>query len=401
MLNHVKHGVIEQVPAPRCSVRAFRVFLGLMLFLSTSLQSSVALSKEASEADLKKLKHAISQTQANLKRFRGKESTLTRSLREAEVSIGELSARINQVQTQLQEQQKQLNQLNSKRKKLQQSKKQQEELIGQHIAAAYKLGRQKKLKVLLNQEKPEKLSRAMTYYDYINKARAQHISEYENTLDELDQIEPRIMEAAQALNQSRETLRSEHERLNQQQAQRKIALNGIKHSISGATNRIKRLERDQKELEKLLSAVEETIANIRLPNDYRPFKALQGKLPWPIKGTITNHFGQKRPDSQLRWQGITLVGKEGHQVKAIHHGRVVFADWFIGKGLLIIIDHGSGYMSLYAHNQSLLKEPGEWIAAGESIATVGNSGGLSHAGLYFEIRNKGKPQNPKNWCRKS
>jgi septal ring factor EnvC (AmiA/AmiB activator) len=373
-----------------------------MIFcLAAPFQSQAALNKDASEADLKKLKQAITQTQANLKRFRSKESTLTRSLRKSEVSIGELSARIRQVQSQLHEQQKQLNQLSSKRKELRQSKSEQEKLIGQHIAAAYKLGRQKKLKVLLNQEEPEKLSRAMTYYDYINKARAQQISEYENTLNELDQIEPRIMETAQALNQSRETLSSEHDSLNQQQAQRKIALKEIKHSISGAHNRIKRLERDQKELEKLLSAVEETIANIRLPNDYRPFKALQGKLPWPIKGTITNYFGQRRPDSQLRWQGITLVGKEGHQVKAIHHGRVVFADWFIGKGLLIIIDHGSGYMSLYAHNQSLLKEPGEWIAAGESIATVGNSGGLSHAGLYFEIRNKGKPQNPKKWCRKS
>ena len=133
---------------------------------------------------------------------------------------------------------------------------------------------------------------------------------------------------------------------------------------------------------------------------YQPFGKLKGKLPWPVVGKPSNRFGRYRNGTSLRWQGLTIPSTEGNRVEAIHSGRIVFADWLRGSGLLVIIDHGDGYMSLYAHNQSLLKEIGDWVNPGDTIATVGNSGGQQRSGLYFEIRHNGKPTDPKRWCKR-
>ena len=148
-------------------------------------------------------------------------------------------------------------------------------------------------------------------------------------------------------------------------------------------------------------AVENAVANLKLPNDYRDFAERRGAMSWPAKATVKNMFGRKRNNAGIRWQGSLLEGREGTPIRAIHNGRVVFAEWFRGQGLLIIVDHGDGFMSLYGHNQSLLRETGEWVRAGEPIATLGSSGGRENPGLYFEIRQNGKPVNPAKWCKKS
>jgi septal ring factor EnvC (AmiA/AmiB activator) len=159
------------------------------------------------------------------------------------------------------------------------------------------------------------------------------------------------------------------------------------------------MEQNRKELEKLVAAIEKAVANLEVPDDYQPFKAARGTMPWPIGGKRANSFGRPRNEGKMRWQGVTIPASEGDSVKAIHHGRVVYADWLRGSGLLMIIDHGEGYMSLYAHNQSLLREVGEWVSAGTPISTVGNSGGQEQSALYFEIRHQGKPTNPTKWCK--
>lgn len=133
----------------------------------------------------------------------------------------------------------------------------------------------------------------------------------------------------------------------------------------------------------------------------RPFKELKGKLPWPTQGKIIKQFGSARATNKVRWQGLMIASDEGAPVHAVHHGRVVFADYLRGHGLLLIIDHGDSFLSLYAHNQMLYKEIGDWVSAGEEIATVGQSGGQDQAGLYFELRHQGKPTNPNSWLKKS
>ena len=156
---------------------------------------------------------------------------------------------------------------------------------------------------------------------------------------------------------------------------------------------------EQDDLLKLLQAIEEEVTNISLPESYNPFHTRRGKMAWPTAGKQLHRFGSSRDGSSMNWNGVVIASAKGSPVKAIHHGRVVFSDWLRGAGLLIIVDHGGGYMSLYGHNESLLFDTGDWVKAGDTIATVGNSGGRSEAALYFEIRKNGKPTNPSAWCR--
>jgi septal ring factor EnvC (AmiA/AmiB activator) len=151
-------------------------------------------------------------------------------------------------------------------------------------------------------------------------------------------------------------------------------------------------------MELLLEELRLSIANISLGSDQQDFATMKGLLPWPVAGRLSNNWGSSYGLGDLNWEGVTVDAREGSEVRAIHHGRVVFSDWFSSSGLLLIIDHGDGYMSLYAQNQALFKEVGEWVNSGETIATVGNTGGKEEYGLYFEIRHNGESEDPSAWC---
>ena len=354
----------------------------------------------AKRAEIEQLDKEMLSLKKLLSRFRSQRSTLQNNLRKAEVDIGSVQQKIRSIQQQLKQQQRELQALQHKRNQLAASRQQQQSIIAQQVLAAYQIGQQKKLKVLLNQQEPEKLSRSLTYYDYFNRARSEQIEAYISTINELDAIEPKITRKAASLKAAKATLDQEYKSLQASQKDRKNHLAKINSEIKTKDQNLKKINSERDELERLLEAVEQTIANISIPNDYRPFAQLKGKLDWPIKGRPSNRFGSSRDNSKLKWQGLAIPARAGTTINAIHHGRVVFADWLRGSGLLVIIDHGDGYMSLYAHNQSLLKETGDWVTAGDDIATVGNSGGQLSSGLYFEIRHNGKPTNPARWCKR-
>ena len=160
-------------------------------------------------------------------------------------------------------------------------------------------------------------------------------------------------------------------------------------------NRIK----DQRNLEDLLNRIAEGVVNLPTQGDTIAFSSRKGSLLMPVSGTIKSRYGSRRGDGKLKWDGVVISAATGDPVHAVHYGRVVFSDWLRGFGLLMIISHGEGYMSLYGHNQVLYRETGDWVTAGEVIAAVGDTGGQLEAGLYFEIRNGGKPTNPQQWCK--
>ena len=171
----------------------------------------------------------------------------------------------------------------------------------------------------------------------------------------------------------------------------------LRKLISSDSAKLKQLKLDQKRLQALLKEIEKSLNFATIVSD-KAFKTLKGKLPWPLKGRVKQGFGSVRDN--IRYDGLWIQAKESAPVKAVHHGRVVFADWLRGYGLVLIVDHGSGYMSLYGYNQSLLHDIGDWVSAGEVVATAGNSGGRDTNGLYFAIRYKGKPSNPRRWLKK-
>ncbi|MFT4822702.1 MAG: septal ring factor EnvC (AmiA/AmiB activator) [Halioglobus sp.] len=276
----------------------------------------------------------------------------------------------------------------------------QQESIAKELKSAYQMGRQGSVKVLLNQQDPDTVARMMAYHRYILEARSEAITAYRKTLEEIAAIEPKISSLTQQLTGTARTLAKQSEKLNIAQRRRAGALADLAKSIQSKGGRLKQLDVDRTELENLLNAIEETVVNLEVPDNYKAFSAAKGKMPWPVSGKEpSNRYGKYRIEGKMRWQGVSIPARQGTSVTSIHHGRVVFADWLRGSGLLLIIDHGDGYMSLYAHNQTLLKDVGEWVTAGTPVSTVGSSGGQDSAALYFEIRHNGKPTNPGSWCR--
>lgn len=354
---------------------------------------------DVTEKDIRRLKTQIGQLQKQLSDFRGKQGALQSQLRYSEKQIGELGRSIAAIEGQIRRHQASLANLRERQGLLVVKQRSQEKLISEQLRIAFQLGRSNQIKLILNQESPASVSRAIKYLEYVNKARVVQKENYANTLAEIERLKPTIIDEQKRLALHRQELDSQIGLLQKEQGSRKIALAAINEAITSKDEELENRKAERRRLEQLLLAVEQAVVNLALPPEYRAFTEMKGKMRWPVSGRITHQFGEKKGVASISWQGVSLRAPVSTPVRSIHNGRVVFSDWFKGSGLLTIIDHGNGYMSLYAHNESLLKETGEWIKAGEPIATVGSSGGQTESGLYFEIRHNGKPVNPKAWCK--
>ena len=372
--------------------------LGLAIAGPVGGQSEQA-SEQETRARLERLQRDIKEINAEISRDNKRKSKLQEQLRQAEVELGELQRDIAANQRAIAASEAELDDLQAQREELEQARNAQQARIALELKTAWQMGQQGQVKVLLNQEDPHTVARAMAYYQYFFRARNDLVGQYRETLEDLRVLEERIAGTLDQLAAQQAELEQQQAQLVTAQAAREATVASLSTSIESKAEKLKQLEQDRKELEKLLEAIARAVADLEVPEHYQPFKAARGKMPWPLAAKRVNNFGRARNEGKMRWQGVTIPAREGSKVNAIHHGRVVYADWLRGSGLLLIIDHGDGYMSLYAHNQSLLREVGEWVKAGTPISTVGNSGGQEQAALYFEIRHQGKPVNPASWCR--
>jgi len=380
------------------------IFLTLLLFLAT-ITATPSFSASSTEPDvspkqLKELKKTIGKLNNWIGKAEGKKAALQKELRKSEQQISRITKDIHQVQKELSSAQKSLKTLQKRKKTLELDLKNQQSYLKKQIVTAYSLGRQPAIKVLLNLEDPQKIDRTLAYYDYFNKARAKQIKSYRTTINELSNTRTAIDHENDVLIKSRSQLVSSKSELKQSQRFRKRTLAKLNSSIKGKSKELDKLTKDQKRLEVLLKEVEKAIANLKLPEDSRPFSQLKSKLPWPTRGKVTKHYGSRLANGKLRRNGLIIETKGSTHVSAIHYGRVVFSDWIGGFGLMTIVDHSGGYLSLYGHNKSLLKDVGDWVHTGEAIAYSGNSGGQQRTGLYFEIRKNGSPQNPLTWLKR-
>lgn len=381
-------------------MRSTRLFLALsLLWLSGNIVAEKP-SDQATAAQIRKLEAKIASVQKALAKDRRTQSQTLRELRSLEKQLGDTNRKIRLQKSALRELNTELKDLNRQQTQLQGQMRQQQQLIGEQIREAYKLGRQRKLKLLLNQEEPENLQRNLRYYDYVNKARSEAIAEFNTTIEKLEALKPAIAERKNRILETQAALEQEQAKLAKQRQAREQALTALKREISNKGQSLERFFAERKALQDLLDSLEQELAKLKLPSNYQDFSKRRGKLPWPVNGRQSNRYGGKKGSTGLHWTGVNLRAQSGTEVKAVHYGRVVFADWLRGTGLLIVLDHGDGYMSLYGHNQSLLHEVGDWVAPGDVIATVGNSGGQSQSALYFEIRRRGKPLDPNSWCRR-
>ena len=252
-----------------------------------------------------------------------------------------------------------------------------------------------RLKLLLNQEDPEALSRQLNYLEYAQQAQLKAIKEFESTVAELKQLERQQNALVLKLSREKNELDKDRERMVKQQAERQKLLKQLSDRRQKSGRELNQMEQQHQKLTEVLAQIES-----RQIENSQPFNQLKGKMQWPVPGKVLFSYNQKRPDTRLSWPGIFIETNPGVPVRAVHDGRVIFSDWMRGYGLLTIVDHGNDYLTLYAHNEWVLKNEGEVVLAGEPLALSGQSGGQLSPGVYFEIRRKGNPENPASWLKR-
>lgn len=380
-------------------------YTGLLL-VSLSLSGLASFAGEPPEADKKRhelqsIRKHIQAVQESMGLLQKEKGSLTSQLRSLENRYGKIAKVVRKLGRKAKKKERSLKQIRIERDGQKKQVREQSRDLERQVVTAYAMGREEKLKLLLNSEDPARNSRLLTYYDYLNKARLEKLDSIQRGLRELQRIEDELERETQQLKDLISSKKQEQVELDKTRHLRKVVLASVRKALGNQDNKLQRLKEDEARLQKLIASLQEALDHFPddEPGQSRPFKSLKGKLDWPIKGRINKQYGAKRGSG--RWVGMLIDANEGVDVQAIAGGRVAFSDWLRGYGLLTIIDHGNGYMSLYAFNQSLYKEVGDWVADGERIASVGYSGGRVKPGLYFEIREKGKPVNPARWCRKA
>jgi murein hydrolase activator len=350
------------------------------------------------EADLKAVRSQIDKVRAEMERDAGKRDQLTRELEESEKTVGSARGALEKLRRERAVHTARRAELAAERRNEEAALARDREALAGQIRAASMIGRQEPLKLLLNQRDPGQTGRVLVYYQYFGRARASQIAAINAHLDELAGLDAQLAAEEQRLTMLEEQQRGEVAKLQSARERRGRALVSLESESKSRAKELERLKEQQGGLEKLVRELRRALERIdKFPTDSKDaFARLRGKLAWPVAGRLVASFGQIRAGG-VKWDGVLLAGTQGTPVRAVYHGRVVYADWLSGLGLLTIIDHGDGYLSLYGHNERLYKEVGERVTAGDTIATLGDSGGRPRPELYFEIRKAGKPVDPRPW----
>ena len=347
-------------------------------------------------AQVDALKERIARLSAEQNKDLRQRDSLQAQLRDHELAINQLQQQRHALTSDIQDSEQRLSSLQQQQAQLARQQHQQLDLLARTVRASYINGQQNRLKLLLNQQSPDSVARLMRYHDYVQRARNTRLIELREELTALQAVGEQIRSTRAQLTQQQQELGQQQQRLERANATRAATLADIQRTMADRESTLSSLKADQERLQKLLDDMARSLADIPADMDERPFASMEGKLPWPLNGRIINAFNSQR-EGAMRWQGVVKQAQPGTSVRAIHPGRVVFSDWLRGYGLLIIVDHGSGYLSLYGYNQTLLRNVGDWVNTGDAISEVGRSGGNDQSGLYFEIRHRGTAQNPGRW----
>ncbi|MEL0169748.1 MAG: peptidoglycan DD-metalloendopeptidase family protein [Pseudomonadaceae bacterium] len=373
--------------------------LAMLCAWAAPLAADQPADSRAARAELEKAQADIERLKEMLQGLRQEVSGMEAELKESETDIGRLQRERRELEQQIRDGETRLIDLREQTRTLQASLKAQQDQIARQVRAAYIAGQQSYMKLLLNQDDPGRMARMLRYYDYVGRARVDEITRFNDTIAELQHTSAQIITQQSDLQQQREGLAERTTALQAQQSKRTQLLASLQGQQRSQNEQLRAREAERAELTRLIKRLDEAVVSIPVPAGNLPFAQARGKMPLPVKGQVAARFGSQRgSDARLKWDGLVISAPAGTQVSAIHGGRVVFADWLRGSGLLLILDHGGGYLTLYGHNQTLLKDVGAWVQPGEAIATVGASGGLSEPSLYFAIRHRGQALDPLGWC---
>ena len=364
--------------------------ISLLMLLSVNAYSA------DSQTELNQLRQQIQIQNASLNKRSGHLNELSKQTQNTDRSLSKIAARLANTNALINNVEQDLDKLIKEEKGLQRDKRRQQNILAAQIETSYLTGDNDYLKLLLNQQDSSEIERALVYYEHLNAARTSSITALNDTLSALAANQLKQEKTKKQLLVIKTAQQQEKQKLEKQknlQKQANINITKIIRNEKHTLTELRLAEKKQREQITILRNKQ----NIQI--SLAGLKKYKGKLSWPIKGKILHSFNSVR-FSDVRWRGLVISADDGAKVRAISAGKVIFADWLRGFGMVTIIDHGQGYMSLYGHNQTLLKVSGEKVAKGEVISLAGRSGGQLQSGVYFEIRHKGTALNPKLWLQR-
>jgi septal ring factor EnvC (AmiA/AmiB activator) len=348
------------------------------------------------EAELRALRERIDRISEQVSRDALERDRLSGNLRAAELSLGQARDALGRANREYADRSARRSALAQIRAQQQQSLAKERAVLAGQLRVAYMIGQQEPLKLLLNQQDPLHSGRLFAYYGYFGRARADQIAQIQAQVQHLDALDTELAQQQTELANLKAAQQLQLQQLEHARNERQQVLASLTAAAHTREQSLARLKSQQAGLEGLLKELNRSLKTAPPPDNATAFGRSRGELPWPVAGQVTAKYGDNRA-SGVKWEGVVIATERDAPVKAVAAGRVVYADWLPGLGLLAIIDHGEGYMSLYGHNDRLLKAVGEPVAAGEAIAEAGDTGGRAAPELYFEIRRDGKPVDPAPW----
>ncbi len=348
------------------------------------------------ERELEEVRERISDLKQSMDRSATERDRLTGELQSIEIAISEQRMRIKEIEREQRYTENKKKALDADLAEREAHLDRESKELAAQVRAAYMSGSQEKVKLLLNQRDPATLGRLMAYYRYLNDYRADNIAAVIEEIQKLDALRSQIAAEEARLAGLAKSRYDELGQLNGSQEERQKVLVSLKGKMATEGQEVDRLAAQEGDLTRLIAELTSILSDYPISSE-EPFSKHKGKLTWPVAGTPIHDFGQPRVGGDMKWNGVVLAAPRGREVRAVYHGRIAFADWLAGMGLLVIVDHGEGYMTLYGYNETILKNAGDWVAPGDVIATVGDSGGQQQASVYFELRKGTKPVDPRTW----
>jgi murein hydrolase activator len=396
-----------------------RLFSLLLCFFCAS--SFAAKKIDVAKEDLSDIQEKIQALKKELDNNQEAHKDASDALKDSETAISAANKKLRDINQKQNKNKNTLNLLKKQSVSLNESLSEQQKRLSSLLRQQYMHGGQSYSQLILQNKNPSEIARDVKYFSYIAKEHAKVIDGMQSNLIKVKELNDKTAAALQEVADLKTKQEAEKKELEQQKKEKSKVVKSLSKQISAQRNEIDKLKRDEKNLSNLVErlakiipkktkkitkkksskpAEEEVVSNETTPTDAfsgSSFAALKGKLHLPVRGDVTNRFGSAREDTGVTWKGLFIKATEGNDVKSVADGRVVFADWMRGFGNLVIVDHGNGYMSLYGNNQAMLKSVGDEVNGGDSIASVGNSGGNESNGLYYELRHNSQPLDPLKW----
>lgn len=355
----------------------------------------MAADVDKRQTELKAIQAQINKQKNTLKDTSRQREKLLSLLKRDEQAIASSAKKVNQSKQSLNRVTGELSALVQQQKVLEKAKAGQQASLSKQLSSAYLAGNHDYSKMMLNQQNPATIERMLAYYQFLNKARMDAITALKLTLEQLEQVKTAQVKTQKNLNAIVVTQQQQANLLSKEQAQRQQTLTQLQRTLNTKGAELEQLQIEEASIKRI---VQQALLASKSSPTMDGLNIAKNRLAWPTKGHLSAKFGSSR-SGQINWKGVILSAPEGQAVNSVAPGKVIYADWLRGFGMVMVVDHGKGFMSLYGHAQTLLKKPGDKIGRGETIALVGRSGGQTQAGLYFEIRHKGQAVNPANYCR--